>query len=263
MNRGMAPLEIRTAEGVTFSLPLAGPVARMLAWLVDLAAIAVLLYLFDRALVLLRLLSPDTATALRLVGIFLVSIGYGIALEWRWRGETIGKRVLRIRVVDRHGLHLSREQIVLRNLLRAIDQLPLFHLVGAVTAWLSPLAQRLGDIGANTVMVRVRSPIVHALDHLAPEPFNSFRGRPELEARLRRRLSSAAATVALSAVLRRDEMEPHARMALFAEMAADLRQIGQLPHELTAVLSDEQLVRNVVDSYFRTPGRAPRAAAWR
>ncbi len=255
MNGAAPRLEIRTPEGVTFALPLAGPVSRMLAWLVDLAAITAILVLFDRLIALIRPLAPDTAAAVRFVGIFVLSVGYGIVLEWRWRGETIGKRVLRIRVVDRRGLRLSREQVVLRNLLRAVDQLPLFHLVGGAAVWLSPVAQRLGDIGANTVVVRVADPAVPDLDRLAPERFNSLRERPDLEARLRRWLPPAAAVVALRAVLRREEMEAEARAALFAEIAADLRQICRLPREHTAVISDEQFVRNVVDSYFRAPRR--------
>lgn len=199
MNGAAPRLEIRTPEGVTFALPLAGPVSRMLAWLVDLAAITAILVLFDRLIALIRPLAPDTAAAVRFIGIFVLSAGYGIALEWRWRGETIGKRVLRIRVVDRRGLRLSREQVVLRNLLRAVDQLPLFHLVGGAAVWLSPVAQRLGDIGANTVVVRVADPAVPDLDRLAPEQFNSLRERPDLEARLRRWLPPAAAVVALRA----------------------------------------------------------------
>ncbi|MCX7818129.1 MAG: RDD family protein [Kiritimatiellae bacterium] len=261
MSDAVPRLEIRTPEGVVFSLPLAGPVSRMLAWLVDLAAVAAIVLLVDRALALMRLISPDTSAALRFIGIFVVSIGYGIALEWRWRGETIGKRLLHIRVVDRRGLRLSREQVVLRNLLRAVDQLPIFQLVGGVAAWLSPLAQRLGDIGANTVVVCARAPAVPDLERLEPERFNSLRERPDLEARLRRRLPPAAAVVALRAVLRRAEMDADARAALFAEIAADLRALCELPREHTAELSDEQLVRNVVDSYFRGAGRRTPTAA--
>ncbi len=261
MSSATLRLEIQTPEGVTFSLPLAGPVSRMLAWLVDLAAITAIVVVLDRLIALMRPLSPDSAAALRLVAMFVVSVGYGITLEWRWRGETIGKRVLRIRVVDGRGLRLSREQVLMRNLLRVVDQLPLFQLVGGMAAWWSPLAQRLGDVAAHTVVVRVVAPRIPDLDRLEPERFNSLRERPDLEARLRRCLPPAAAMVALRAVLRREEMDAGARAALFADIAADLRHMCSLPREHTAMLSDEQLVRNVVDSYFRSPGSASRAPA--
>ncbi len=246
-------LEVETPEGVVFSLPLAGPVARFLAWQIDLAAIAAvataIAYLTRWAWDLL----PDTVAAVNYVAIFVVAAGYHMLLEWRWRGATIGKRALRLRVVDRRGLRLSPVQVVLRNLLRPVDQLPLFNLVGGVAMGLSRHAQRLGDLGANTVVVRVAPVPLPPVEHLTPPRYNSLRDRPHIEARLRRAVPPAAAVLAVRALLRRDEMDAAARVELFREMAAALRQWGALPPELTAGRSDEQIVRNVVDSYFRAP----------
>ena len=53
--------------------------------------------------------------------LFVMSIGYAIVLEWRWRGQTIGKRLLGLRVMDVQGLRLQSAQIALRNLLRVVD----------------------------------------------------------------------------------------------------------------------------------------------
>ena len=74
--------------------------------------------------------------------------------EWRWRGQTIGKRLLRLRVVDAEGMRLQFNQIVTRNLLRFVDSLPAFYFVGGLACWLSPKCQRLGDIAANTIVIR-------------------------------------------------------------------------------------------------------------
>ena len=63
---------------------------------------------------------------------FVISVAYAIVLEWRWRGQTIGKRLLGLRVMDVHGLRLQLPQIALRNLLRLVDMLPLFYLVGGL-----------------------------------------------------------------------------------------------------------------------------------
>ena len=51
---------------------------------------------------------------LGLVLYFVISIGYSILLEWRWRGQTVGKRLFGLRVIDVHGLRLQPAQIVLR-----------------------------------------------------------------------------------------------------------------------------------------------------
>src|SRR5206468_9747860 len=84
---------------------------------------------------------------------FVVSIGYTITCEWSWRGQTLGKRLLRLRVVDAEGLRLQFNQVVTRNLLRFVDSLPIFYFVGGVVCWFSPKCQRLGDIAANTVVI--------------------------------------------------------------------------------------------------------------
>ena len=68
-------------------------------------------------------------------------------------GATLGKRIVRIRVVDEAGEHLSLGAAVVRNVLRPVDGL-CGYLVGGVLALRSPLGQRLGDRVAHTVVVR-------------------------------------------------------------------------------------------------------------
>lgn len=68
-------------------------------------------------------------------------------------GRTLGKRLVRIRVVDEEGDEIDLSASVVRNLLRLVDGL-FIYLVGAIFAWTSPLGQRLGDRAANTVVVR-------------------------------------------------------------------------------------------------------------
>ena len=68
-------------------------------------------------------------------------------------GATLGKRIVRIRVVDEAGEHPTLSAAVVRNLLRPIDGL-CGYLVGGVLALRSPLGQRLGDRAAHTIVVR-------------------------------------------------------------------------------------------------------------
>src|SRR6185436_10635621 len=139
-------------EGIVFSQLLAGPVTRFLAWFIDVLCIGCLLKLLGTVLTLLRILSPDLAGAAYALGYFIVSIGYAIGCEWSWRGQTIGKKLFRLRVVDAGGLRLQFDQIVTRNLLRFVDSLPAFYMVGGITSLLNPACQRLGDLAANTVV---------------------------------------------------------------------------------------------------------------
>lgn len=251
MRRATA-LSVRTPEGIVFSLPLAGPFTRGLAFAVDLACVTAILFLARSALGLFAALSPDVGTALSIVAYFAVSIGYGIATEWLWRGQTLGKRLLSLRVVDAQGLKLQRAQVVIRNLLRPVDALPAFYLVGGVASSVTARGQRLGDLAANTVVVRAREQMEPDLEQVLPGNFNSLAAHPHLVARLRQRAVAAEASLALQAVLRRERLAPAARVQLFREMAAHFNRLVGFPAEATEGLSDEQYVRNVVDLLFRS-----------
>lgn len=245
-------LQIRTPEGIVFSHVLAGPVIRFVAWFIDLLCIQTLVTVLGTVLVLLQFISPNFAVAVYTLGYFLISIGYGIVCEWTWRGQTIGKRLFRLRVVDAEGLRLQFDQIVTRNLLRFIDALPALYFVGGLACWFSPKCQRLGDLAANTVVIRHPRVAEPDLDQLLAGKFNSLRQFPHLAARLRQRVAPDEAALALQALLRRDEFEPLARLDLFAGLAAHFRPKVEFPPEATDGIADEQFLRNVVDVLYRT-----------
>ena len=244
-------LVIRTPEGIAFALLLAGPVTRFLAWALDMACImggfmilAALLRVFD-------VISADIARALTLWTYFVLSIGYTMACEWFWRGQTLGKRVLHLRVMDAQGLRLRSDQIVIRNLLRFADCLPGFYLLGGLVCLASGKAQRLGDLAANTIVVRTVPTAEPDLDQLTAGKYNSFRDHPHLAARLRQGATPAEAGIALQALLRRNQLDSAARVELFAQIATLFRERVAFPPEAVETLSDEQYVRNVVDVLFR------------
>jgi len=255
-------LLIRTPEGVVFSQSLAGPVIRFLAWGLDLACILGVTTGVSMVVGLFAFLSPDFAQAASIAVFFIVSVGYGMVLEWFWRGQTIGKRVLGLRVMDAQGLRLTVQQVVLRNLLRFVDALPVCYLVGGVAMLANRRNQRLGDLAANTVVVRLPALAEPDLSQLLAGKFNSLRDHPHLEARLRQRTSPAEAALALQAVARRDQLDPVARVELFADLAGHFRTKVKFPPEAVEGLADEQFLRNVVDALYRprASARAPAAA---
>jgi uncharacterized RDD family membrane protein YckC len=244
-------LLIRTPEGIIFSQLLAGPVTRFLAWLIDGACILALTLVLGIGLSFLIVLSTGFAEFASVLLFFAISTGYSMTLEWYWRGQTVGKRVLRLRVVDAQGLRLHFSQIVMRNLLRNVDMLPGLYLVGGLSCLLSRRAQRLGDFAANTVVIRSPRLSEPDLDPLLTGKYNSLREFPHLEARLRQRVSPAEAGVALQALLRRDELDPAARVELFEDIAAHFRAKTEFPPEASDSVTDEQYVRNVVDVLYR------------
>jgi len=245
-------LFIRTPEGIVFSQLLAGPVTRFFAWFIDQLCISAAMFLLGTGLHLLELMNWNFGFALSVISYFVLSIGYGIFFEWNWRGQTVGKKLFRLRVVDVEGMRLQFNQIVVRNLLRFVDSLPAFYLVGGLTCWLNSKCQRLGDIAANTVVIRTAPVTEPDLDQLLPGKYNSLRQYPHLTARLRQRVSPAEADTALQALLRREELELVARVKLFADLAAHFRVKVEFPAEVTDGIADEQYLRNVVDVLYRT-----------
>jgi uncharacterized RDD family membrane protein YckC len=252
---------LRTDEGVTFAQPLAGPVARALAWSVDAAMLLLLSALAAWVVVLLAWLAPGLAAALGSLLFFGLQTGYAMALEWFWRGQTVGKRVVGLRVVDAAGLRLTPAQVVVRNLLRVVDALPAAYLVGGAACVLSRRGQRLGDLAAGTVVVRGPRAAAPDARGVLGGRFNTLRAHPHLAARLRQRVGAAEATAALQALRRRDLLEPAARVALFRAFAEHFRRAVPFPPEAVEGLTDEAYVRAVVDVLFRAREGAPAGAA--
>lgn len=245
-------LELRTPEGMDFSLPLAGPVPRLLAMFVDLLVVAIVGGVVQKVTAVLAIFSADVAQGIQTVLFFVISMLYGIVVEWLWQGQTVGKRLLGIRVMDRDGLPMHLSQIVVRNLLRPVDMLPVFYLVGGVTALATQYGQRIGDLAANTVVVRARQLAPPDWQKLLAGKFNSMLEHPHLAARLRQRVTPELAGVALDALVRRDELEDGARVELFRELAVRMRKLVEFPTEAVEGLSDEQYVRNAVEILFRS-----------
>ncbi|NNE90721.1 MAG: RDD family protein [Verrucomicrobiales bacterium] len=254
-------LHLRTPEGVAFELPLASPVSRCLALVLDVLVVTVIVQIVRfvlAALANMGMVLPfigdsvqDFSMAAMILIDFVVWIFYGIVMEWVWRGRTVGKMVMKLQVVDERGLDLGLKQIIMRNLFRVVDGLPKFYLVGGLCCLLNRRCQRLGDIAAGTVVIRRVQVNEPELEQVLDGKENSFRAFPHLEARLRQKITPDEARIALDAVMRRNELEPKHRLNVFSEMADFFRGLSEFPEETVIGLSDEQYVRNVVDTLYR------------
>ena len=245
-------LRVRTPEGVAFSFRLASPVLRLSALTVDFFVVLAAWSAVSVVFALLELVARDFARAAAVIGFFLLSQGYRMGCEWLWRGQTLGKRLLRLRVVDERGLRLAFAQVVLRNLLRFVDALPLAYAVGGIAALVSRRGQRLGDLAAGTLVVWEPAEPAPDLAALRSDKYNSLRAHAPAVARLRQAVGPAEARVAWQALARRDRLDERARVALFAELAGHFKQLTPIPAEAADGVSDEQFVRNVVDVLFLT-----------
>jgi uncharacterized RDD family membrane protein YckC len=97
-----------------------------------------------------------------------VVLGYYFVFEVAV-GQTVGKRLLGLRVVGVDGSRPSAEAIAVRTLLRLVDWLPVLYLVGFLVATLATgeRRQRLGDLAAKTMVARAL-PVRHRSLALIP-----------------------------------------------------------------------------------------------
>jgi uncharacterized RDD family membrane protein YckC len=135
-------------------------VARIVAFIIDniLVSIAALIVTFVFGAIGVASGSELFGTLIFLVllpMLFVIQFGYFIYLEGD-RGQTLGKQMMGIVVVKEDGSPIDFGEAAIRNLLRIIDQLGIIipYLVGLILMLVSDRKQRLGDMVADTVVVK-------------------------------------------------------------------------------------------------------------
>jgi uncharacterized RDD family membrane protein YckC len=244
-------LTIATPEGVQFRLPLAGPASRLYAMLLDATivlgavnGIGLLVYwIFAKA--------PGFGFMVVTLAEFAIGFAYSALLEGFWNGQTIGKRLFHLRVIDQTGLRLRIEQAWVRNLMRVFDALPFAYLVGGISVLSSPLMQRFGDRVAGTLVVR-QAPLVAPAEELwTRQKYNSFMDYPVIAMKLRRAATPELASLIQDSLRRRNELAAYARREIYRELATYLQsEVSPFPDELVEMLSDEQYLINAAGVLF-------------
>ena len=158
-------VEVETPELVVVSYDLAGVGSRMNAAIIDYAICLLLIVgvvvlgasAMPRDLVARARADQITGwvIAILIMAQFAVLWGYYVLFEALADGRTIGKRIMRLRVVRDGGLAVDFGASAVRNLMRIIDMQPGFtYVVGIVSMILNKQGKRLGDIASGTIVVR-------------------------------------------------------------------------------------------------------------
>jgi uncharacterized membrane protein SpoIIM required for sporulation/uncharacterized RDD family membrane protein YckC len=171
-------VDVETPEQVVLSYTLAGVGARAAAAIVDFFAIGAIIAGVFFLIYTLAKAAPQTdhtpdetggwVVAIVYLFVFAVQWGYYVLFEALWDGQTPGKKLLHIRVVQDGGYSVSFGASAIRNIARIIDMQPgLIYGVGVVSASLTKSGKRLGDMMAGTFVVQERidrSPVVAPVD---------------------------------------------------------------------------------------------------
>jgi uncharacterized RDD family membrane protein YckC len=148
-------LVVATPERVSFDYKVAGLATRGIAQLLDLLILAgVLLGLYFTAFAIGSAGADSVAFLVAALGSFVIVFGYFWACEAFWSGQTVGKRVFRLRAVGDRGEPMTFVQAGIRNVIRIVDFLPYAYGVGLVTLFVNGRGKRLGDLAAGTIVVK-------------------------------------------------------------------------------------------------------------
>ncbi|WMS85819.1 RDD family protein [Pleionea litopenaei] len=146
-------LRVEVPEGIEIHLPLAGPVVRCLAFLID-TLIRVGTYLI---IGLIFQLMGHFGIGLFFILIFLLEWFYPVIFEMFNQGATPGKKLMGIAVVNDDGTPVDWSSSIVRNLLRAADMFPVLYLTGILSMLLNKQFKRLGDLAAGTLVIHKKT----------------------------------------------------------------------------------------------------------
>lgn len=153
-------ISISTPEGLDIELNLAGLGSRIGAATVDGLILGVVLLLAAFGVFGLAdwFSSPLLAIGIGWLVMLLLVIGYFVAFEVFNEGRTPGKSLFSIRVLGLDGEPVGFGPSMVRNLLRLVDLFPALPVLGPIAILASDRNQRIGDLAARTIVVRVARP---------------------------------------------------------------------------------------------------------
>ena len=147
-------------DNVRLDLPVAGAGSRVLAAFLDYLLVGIASVVFVAAMVALGVATRGGwwLAAVVIVGLFVIDYGYFAGLEVALGGRTPGKGALDLVVLNRQGGRAATSALLIRNCVRTADLV-----VGLPLMAMDPLARRLGDRLAGTVVVHARPETGHDL----------------------------------------------------------------------------------------------------
>ncbi len=150
-------ITVQSVTGVDLTLTLAGPGTRSYAFIIDwhIRVLAAGVWLLIAAVSLNFHMTWKSQTGLlSILPAAALYFLYHPILEIAMHGQTPGKRIAGVRILNRTGGQAGISALLIRNIFRLIDSLPAFYLLGLLTCIFSAHRVRVGDLAAGTLLVR-------------------------------------------------------------------------------------------------------------
>jgi uncharacterized RDD family membrane protein YckC len=219
-----SPTRMVTPEAVALEFQTANVGSRILAFLIDMLVVGTGTFVGVVAVAIAVNASGAVLPDWLVVAMFLVLIpgwwfGYFTAMETLWRGRTLGKAALGLRVVTREGAPVRFRHAAIRTLLGLVDFGVGSGFFAVVFILFSRDNQRLGDLVAGTLVLRERS----AATQLAPVSFDPPPGLESYTATLDvTGMATGEYQAVRSFLLRAQQLAPASRASLAVQLAAPL-----------------------------------------
>jgi len=161
----MPQLSITTTQNVNINFNTANVGERVVAYLLDVVVIAayyfVVYFLIGQLLDVTRMVNNlDQWTIIAINGIIsLPVLLYTLLLESFFEGQTIGKRIMKIKVIKIDGYQAGFGDYLIRWLFRIVEVTGLMGLVGLIAMNVSKKTQRIGDMAAGTAVISLKNDV--------------------------------------------------------------------------------------------------------
>jgi uncharacterized RDD family membrane protein YckC len=149
----MSVIKVTTTQNIELEFELASLGERMVAYLVDGAIIAG--YYLSVVLILIGSQVMNRNEWL-IFALLLPVFFYDLASEVFMNGQSVGKKVMNIKVISLSGESASVAQYLIRWLFRLVDFTLTFNLCALISIAVSERHQRVGDMVAGTTLIKTR-----------------------------------------------------------------------------------------------------------
>ncbi len=154
----MSNLQINTTQNVNLDYKIVSIGERILAFFIDGFILYLYLVLVQYIGEVIGYIYEDSWTQRGLMGlIFLPAMFYSLLMHSLFNGRTVGKMLLKMRVVRVDGTPVHWSNYLVRWLLRLVDIWIFFGSIGLLTILFSERRQRLGDAAAGTVVISTKN----------------------------------------------------------------------------------------------------------